>query len=306
MPLLLTDLTDCRGVPRDGWQRPLVVPKGGGKPRALTRTTTFIDCIEDKSALSAWGKRMTLAGAARRPALLAGLQDLDPASREGKTALDRAAEYAVDIAGANDRREKGTHLHALSELVDRGEPLPPGTSASDLADMAAYKVATADFDVAAVEQFVVVDELGAGGTFDRMLSYSGPGPDGQHVEGLFIGDLKTGSVEYGGLKMAAQLAVYAHGELYDHSLFPVDDRDRQALAEWKKADVPASLAAAAYSPMPAVSQDWGVIIHLPAGQARCTLYWADLRLGWEAASLALDIRRMRARKGALTQFPSAA
>ncbi len=306
MALQIAELPTAREVPRDGWSRPLVVPKGGGKPRALTRTTTFIDCIEDKSALSAWGKRMTLVGAARRPALLAGVLSVDPASREGKAALDRTAEQAVDIAGANDRREKGTHLHALSELVDQGQALPAGTSASDLADMAAYKVATADFDVTAVEQFVVVDELGAGGTFDRMLSYSGPGPDGRHVEGLFIGDLKTGSVEYGGLKMAAQLAVYSRGELYDHALFPVDQRDKRALAQWKKTDVPADRAAAAYSPIPAVNQDWGVIIHLPAGQGECTLYWADLRLGWEAARLALDIRRMRGEKGALTRFPSAA
>ncbi|WSJ69033.1 hypothetical protein OG294_24575 [Kitasatospora sp. NBC_01302] len=302
--MTLTDLPDRREVPRDGWKRPLVVPKGGGKPRALTRTTTFIDCIEDKSALTSWGKRMTLVGAARKPSLLAGLQDLNPASREGKAALDRAAEHAAEIAGANDRREKGTHLHALSELVDQGKPLPPGTSASDLADMAAYKAATADFDVAAVEQFVVVDELGAGGTFDRMLHYSGPGPDGRYIEGLFIGDLKTGSVEYGGLKMAAQLAVYAHGEMYDHTLFPVDQRDQRELAQWKRSDVPAELAAVAYAPLPAVNQDWGVIIHLPAGQGECSLYWADLRLGWRAARLALDIRRMRGEKGALARFPS--
>ncbi|MFG3223244.1 hypothetical protein ACGF07_00465 [Kitasatospora sp. NPDC048194] len=302
----LIKLPASQEVPRDGHGRPLVVPKAGGKPRALTRTTTFIDCIEDKSALTAWGKRMTLVGAARRPSLLTGLQDLDPGSREGKAALDRAAEHAVQAAGANDRREKGTHLHALSERVDRGEELPPGTPACDLADMAAYKMATADFGVVAVEQFVVVDELGAGGTFDRMLSYSGPGPDGGHVEGLFIGDLKTGSVEYGGVKMAAQLAVYSRGELYDHTLFAVDSRDRQALAAWKKSAVPAALAAAAYAPIPAVSQDWGVIIHLPAGRAECRLYWADLRLGWEAARLALDVRRMRGQKGALTAFPSAA
>jgi len=306
VPLNLAALPARLEVPRDGRGRPLTLPKAGGKPQSLTRVTTYIDCIEDKAALAAWGKRMTLFGASRQPTLLSGLRELNPGTREGKAALDQAAERAVDIAGANDRRERGTHLHALSELVDRGEELPASISAADMADMAAYKVATMDFDVTAVEQFVVVDELGIGGTFDRMLRYSGPGPDGRPVEGLFIGDLKTGSVEYGGLKMASQLAVYAHGELYDHTMFPVDQRDRKAFDAWKRTVVPPALAAAAYTPLSTVNQDWGIIIHLPAGEARCMLYWADLRLGWEAARLALDIRRMRARKGALFAFPSAA
>ncbi|MFJ1932607.1 hypothetical protein ACIOGZ_08005 [Kitasatospora sp. NPDC088160] len=307
MTLHLTGLPANREVPRDGRGRPLVVPKTGGRPRGLTRTTTHIDCIEDKSALTAWGKRMTLLGASRQPSLLTGLQELDPAGREGRAALDAAAEAAVNIAGANDRRERGTHLHTLSEYVDRGEELPSRASAADLADMAAYKVATMAFDVVAVEQFVVIDELGTAGTADRILRYDGPGPDGRPIDGLVIGDLKTGSsMAYGALKAASQLAIYSRGELYDHAAFPVDQRDRKSFEAWKRTTFSPSAASAAYSPLPGVNQDWGVIIHLPAGQAHCTLYWADLRLGWEAARLALDIRGMRARRGALTEFPSAA
>ncbi|MYT31764.1 hypothetical protein GTY73_23775 [Streptomyces sp. SID8354] len=299
----LIDLpTHAPDVPRDGRGRPLVVPKHGGKPRTLTRTTTFIDAIEDKSALAAWGKRMVLVGAASWPSLVDQSRDLDPTSRRGKATLNALAERAVELAGAHAKREKGTHLHALSERVDQGEELPPGTSPADLADMAAYKVATITFDVVAVEQFVVVDELGVGGTFDRLLRYAGPGPDGDHIEGFFIGDLKTGSVEYGGLKMASQLAVYAHGELYDHTKFPVDQGDTKAFARWKKSSVPAEQAATAYTSLPPVNQDWGVVIHLPAGEATCTLYWADLRLGWAAARLAGEVRAMRGAKGALRKF----
>ncbi|WP_257002100.1 hypothetical protein [Streptomyces sp. WZ.A104] len=245
---------------------------------------------------------MTLLGAARERSLLDEAQHLNPETREGKSALDALAERAVTRAGANVKRERGTHLHSLSEYVDRGEELPHGTASADLADMAAYKMATVGFDVMAMEQFVVVDELKVGGTFDRVLRYEGPGPDGRPVSGLYVGDLKTGSVQYGGLKMATQLAVYSRGELYDHSVFPVDGRSPRALAAWKKREVPADLAATAYSPMPAVSQEWGIIIHLPAGEARCTLYWADLRVGWETARLALDIRRARGTKGSLVPF----
>ncbi|MEU1309144.1 hypothetical protein ABZ419_09640 [Streptomyces cinnamoneus] len=245
---------------------------------------------------------MTLLGAARRPSLLTPVLGLDYESREGKATLDALAERALDAAGANRRREHGTHLHALSEYVDRGEALPPGTPPGDVADMAAYKAATVGFDVVAMEQFVVVDELAVGGTFDRLLSYSGPGPGGEHIEGLFIGDLKTGSVQYGGLKMASQLAVYSRGELYDHTAFPVDQRNGATFAAWKRTAITPELAAEAYTPLPPVHQDWGIIIHLPAGEATCTLYWADLRAGWAAAQLAGDVRRMRGVKGALQPF----
>ncbi|MGI5530136.1 hypothetical protein ACQEVX_22935 [Streptomyces syringium] len=227
---------------------------------------------------------------------------MDYESREGKATLDVLAERALDAAGANRRREHGTHLHALSEYVDRGEALPSGTPPSDVADMAAYKAATARFDVLGMEQFVVVDELAVGGTFDRLLSYSGPGPEGEHIEGLFIGDLKTGSIQYGALKMASQLAVYAHGELYDHTAFPVDRCNGAAFAAWKKTTVAPERAAEAYTPLPPVNRDWGIIIHLPAGEAACTLHWANLRAGWAAAQLAGDVRRMRAAKGTLRTF----
>ncbi|MGW1836982.1 hypothetical protein [Streptomyces sp. NPDC002067] len=303
MPLRLTDLPDrAPGVPRDGWGRPLVVPKGGGKPRALTRTTSFIDAIEDKSALTAWGKRMVLVGAAAQPSLLDRTRDLDPSTREGRGALNSLAERAVGLAGAHAKREKGTHLHALSERVDQGEELPATASPADVADMAAYKVSTVSLDVVAMERFVVVPELGAGGTFDRLVRYSGPGPDGERVEDLFIADLKTGSVQHGALKIASQLAVYSRGELYDHSRFPADLSDATAFARWKKREVPADEAASAYTPLPPVNQEWGIVVHLPAGTGECTLYWADLRLGWAAAKLAGEVRAMRGVKGALRKF----
>lgn len=302
----IVDLMPTPTVPRDGWDRPLVIPKQGGKPVPLARTTTYIDCIEDKTALSGWKSRMALVGAAKRPSLLDVVRQLDPEDADDKRRLNTLAEQAMDISGANAKREKGTHLHTLSEYVDRGEPLPAGTAARDQLDMAAYMGATVAFDVKAVEKFVVVPELGTGGTFDRLLEYEGPGPDGDPIEGRFIGDLKTGSVQYGGLKMATQLAVYSRGELYDYSRFPVDPTDKKAFAAWKKREVPADEAAQAYNALPGVSQKWGIIIHLPAGSAECTLYWVDLEIGWAAAKLARKIRAMRGVKGAMRPWVTGA
>ncbi|MFI1655604.1 hypothetical protein ACH4ZU_11955 [Streptomyces sp. NPDC020472] len=300
----IIDLTPPPTIPRDGWDRPLVVPKQGGRPGALTRATTFIDCIEDKSALSDWKSRNTLIGAAKRPDLLDVVRQLDPQDPGGKRRLNQLAEQAQEIAGANVKREKGTHLHTLSEYVDRGEPLPAGTSVQDQLDMAAYLTETSAFTVRAVERFVAVSELRTGGTFDRLLEYSGPGPDGEHIEGLFIGDLKTGTVEYSRLKMAMQLAVYSRGEFYDYTRFPVDPADRKAFAAWKKREVPAAEAAEAYAPLHGVSQKWGVIINLPAGSGECTLHWVDLEIGWAAARLALEVRATRSVKGAMLPWVS--
>ncbi|MFD7976704.1 hypothetical protein [Streptomyces sp. NPDC059071] len=282
-------------VPRDGWGRPLVVSMAGGKPKGYTRTTTFIDCIEDKSSLIDWGKRMVLVGATKRGDLVNKARSLDPEDPADKKTLNFLAEQATDASGANDKRERGTHLHNLSELVDAGQPLPPTTSPQDVEDMGAYLMETSVLTVKAVEQFVVIDKLGVAGTFDRMAEYDGPGPNGEPLSGDFICDLKTGSVEYGGLKMAAQLACYSRGVLYDHTRFPVDVNDKAAVAAFKRSVIDIQDAVGAYRPLSPVNQDWGIIIHLPAGKSECTLYWVDLNLGWEAAQLALTIRGMRSK-----------
>jgi hypothetical protein len=289
-------------VPRDGWSRPLIVPEGGGKPKGHTRTTTFIDCIEDKSNLIDWQGRMVLLGSSRRPDLLEQARDLDPDDSSDKRKLNSLTEQAKDAAGANDKSRKGTYLHDLSEYVDRGEPLPKTISGADLDDMAAYMMATSVLKVIAIEQFVAVPELSVGGTFDRLSYYDGPGPDGKPISGNFITDTKTGTIEYGKLKMASQLAVYSRGKLYDHTKFPVDVDDEKAFKAWKKQEFTAEQAAQAYSPLPPVNQDWGIIVHLPAGTGVCNLYWVDLNIGWALANLALTIRKARSTKGAMKPF----
>lgn len=290
-------------VPRDGWGRPLIVPEAGGRPTGHTRTTTFIDCIEDKSSLIDWKARNVLIGTVRRPDLADKARLLDP--QEDRRELDKLVTQAEDAAGAKEKSRRGTHLHDLSEYVDRGDPLPSTISGADLDDMAAYMLATSALKVIAIEQFVVVPELGVGGTFDRLSYYEGPGPDGKPISGNFITDTKTGSLKYGRLKFAMQLAVYSRGKLYDHTKFPAPDKgDKKAFAAWKKQEFTAEQAAQAYSPLPSVNQDWGIIVHLPAGEGVCKLYWVDLNIGWALAQLAFQVRKARSTKGAMLPFVS--
>ena len=85
---------------------------------------------------------------------------------------------------------------------------------------------------------------------------------------LIITDLKTGRVDYGALKMAMQLAMYSRSKLYDR-----ETGDRIHVKN--------------------VNQDWGIIMHTPAGQGVTTLYWADLRMGWSAIAVAKQVREAR-------------
>jgi hypothetical protein len=219
---------------------------------------------------------MVLIGAARAPHIPVQARSLDSTDRAEKKQLDRLVAQATDAAGSNDKRDAGTWLHKLSEHVDRGEALPE-CSSQDLADMAAYKAATVHLDVVHVERLVVVDALKVAGTPDRVSRYDGPGPDGEWISGNLITDLKTGSVDYGALKMAMQLAVYSRGQFYD----PVQGTRTE---------------------LPSVHQQWGLIVHLPVGSANCTVHWVDLSVGWAAAQLAQQVRRVRATRHLLRPF----
>lgn len=257
-------------IERDGYDRPKVVPPGGTKAVAYTRVTTFADCLDDKSALATWGKRMVLVGLGFNPQMLEQARGLDPDDATDKRKLNAIAEQAFEASGANDKRERGTYLHKLSELVDARIPIgQAAVSKSDIMDMAAYHYATQDLRVVHAERLVVLDSLKVAGTPDRISHYSGPGPDGKPIDGNLITDLKTGTVEYGVLKMAMQLALYSRGEHYDHVT-----QTRTAL--------------------PDVNQEWGLIFNLRPGSGECEVYWINLDIGWTAVQVAVEVRKMRA------------
>jgi hypothetical protein len=285
--------------------------KGQGRvQRSYTRTTTYIDVLDDKSNLEAWQMRMVLVGVAKEMDLLndvtslyadqqaaeatlrnlapfggnafpgastADPEDIAAAKADGKTAkdaLNRKAQVAKELAGAEDKADKGTELHALSELVDTGQELPHKISFEDVIDLDAYRRASEGFKIVHMEKLVVCDELKVGGTPDRVSEWHGDeplvAPDGHEFRPgeLIITDLKTGTTEYGGLKMAMQLSIYANSVLYNH-----EDGSR--------------------APLDNINRKWGIIMNVPAGTGRGMLLWADLELGWEAVKVAGMVRKMR-------------
>lgn len=262
--------------------------------KAYTRTTTFIDVIEDKSNLMAWSERMALIGATLEPSLTEGVLehwDVLQLSRDteeikkAKDWLNRRAKAAKDKAGASEKADRGTHLHGLSELVDQGIALPDDTDFDAVIDMDAYQQATFPLlDIVHMERLMVLDEFNVGGTPDRVSSVREGvtlvAPDG-HVftpMELIITDLKTGTVDYGALKMAMQLAIYSRSKLYD----------------WKTG---------AREEIKNLNQKWGIIMNVPAGTGECHLLWVDLEMGWRAVRIAREIRQLRNEgKKALTSF----
>ncbi|WP_207943344.1 hypothetical protein [Actinomadura sp. KC345] len=254
-------------VQRDRFGRPLVVPPEGGKPEAYRRCTTHVSVLEDMYLLQRRQMRMVALGMANRPDLVLATG----AHRDDRNEMNRIVDQSMEAAQAHAQAKIGTGLHKFTDTCDRGEPLGPVPEAYR-ADLDAYTRATSVLEVIEIERFVVLDELKIGGTPDRIVRYQGRS---------YIADLKTGSIEYGALKIAMQLAVYSRSMFYDpvtHERTPLD-----------------------------VDQDRAIVIHLPAGQGRCELHWVDIATGWEAVQVANQVWQWRKRKGLfapLTDVPA--
>jgi hypothetical protein len=189
-------------VERDRWGRPYVVPPGATKPTSYQRCTTFIDVIESTFNLSQWQQRKVAEGLAQRPDLVLAAA----VAGEDKAKLNKIVADAKEAAKAHTAATTGTALHELTEMYDRGQGLPAGLSAATQADVDAYIAATAGLKMIAVEQFLVWDAAKVAGTCDRIVTIDGK---------RYIADLKTGSIEYGALKISMQLSVYARSTTYD-------------------------------------------------------------------------------------------
>jgi hypothetical protein len=252
----MTITTPDQQINRDRWGRPLVIPPGGGKPIAYRRCTSYVDVIDDKFQLQQWMQRMVAIGLSERADLALAVA----AHKDDKGAMNKICKDAMEAAKAHAAATTGTALHSLTEQIDRGQEVK-NVPAEYVADLAAYTEATKELRPVLIEQFCVLDTHQVGGTPDRVVEYGGK---------RYIADLKTGSIEWGALKIAAQLAVYARSHTYD---IPTGQRDTHG-ADLKR----------------------GIIIHAPAGTGVCTLHWVDLMAGWDAVRTAKSIWEKRALK----------
>lgn len=242
-------------VPRDRWGRPLIVPPEGGKPVGYTRVSTLAKALDDKTALTKWKQRQVVIGMGARPDLCS----VAGAVRGDDRKLDEIVETAMTVAESERAANIGTALHSLSEQVDEGADIDTMPE-QFRPDLAAYRDAMRGVEILASEMFVVVDEVQAAGTFDRLVRL----PDGRVV----VADVKTGKHEpkypHGATQ---QIAVYSRGHLYD----PEKGR-------------------VGHLPTLGIDQSAGLLIHMPAGTGTCSLYLLDLTVGWGLAQVSVAVR----------------
>jgi len=256
---------------RDRWGRYVIPDPVTGEERSWIRDTTWASTVADNFALTRWQLRMVALGLARRSDLMAGVAAvLDPETKDGKRRLDQFVEDAKEHAGGTARSTIGTALHSFAEAVDtdRQVEIPAPWDR----DIEAYRrtLRAAGIKVSAnyVEKVCLVQRYGVAGTMDRLIAFE---------DRILIGDLKTGrDLVYSWTEIAIQLALYAHADtVFD----PIEKRHR---------------------PMLAVDQEKALVIHLPAGEGRCTLYLVDIAAGWQMAEVCGAVRDWRARRDLAT------
>lgn len=297
----------------------------GGKLVGYTRTTTYIDNLEDKSALTKWKMRMLLEGAAadlleanqggERTPLLMQVNDLahrrdvtimkarkqdrkgrlqpgqlgaivDGAWGDFKRAMDKLADQLFELGGGREKATKGTDIHALCDLYDtKGidavqEKLENGEiTPADFADVEAYAHAckSLGLKVVATEQVIVNDALGVAGRLDRVYLAKLPAiidPKSGEVLRVadtrakrYVGDVKTGRIDYGQAKIAQQIRMYAESDAYD-----LNTHERTSHGG---------------------NRTLGLVIHLPAGSAKAEIFPVLLDIGDRGNKLSGQVRAFR-------------
>lgn len=259
----------------DRWHRYLLPNPQTMQRQAWTRATTFARSIVDSYALNAWQQRMAAKGMSLRPDLVALVSTLDVS--KDRAALDKLVEQAKDTAGDKVAANKGTALHAFTEQLDSGALSVIDVPQMARPDVAAYQAEMNRHRMRVLpdltERVTCVPVFSVAGRLDKVVQC----PDGKYR----IGDVKSGQkLDLSALEISIQLALYAHGV--------------NASGVWDQ-------STEAWSPLDfKVETDYAVIMHMPAGSGTCGLKRADIREGWEAAKLCMQVREQRNIKGLIT------
>lgn len=246
---------------RDRWDRPLILQPDGTYV-AYRRASSIADVIESYFGLHKWELRLTAQGFAQRPDLLNAVLTAKTPKQIGDL-----VDEAMDAAGRNTASRNGSTVHSLTDLIDQGGDLPPGTPPNIVAMVEKYVEAMKDFEYLDGERFVVQDKIKVAGTYDRRLLHRRTGK-------ILIGDIKTGQkIDYHTNHTPAQVAVYASAEWYDL------DGERESHG---------------------ADHDLGLLIHLPWVDepqfAECNLHWMDLRHGRAVIKEALRVEKFQKMK----------
>jgi hypothetical protein len=223
--------------------------------------------IENQSALINWGKRQAARGVALddklRQQVLLHLDD--------DAKLDRLAEQALTVAGANASRDRGSEIHRITEQHDKGALLLLTDDMADIVkrwqDVLAAHDITLDPDY--IERIVVAPEFRVCGTFDRLAWHRGR---------RVVLDLKTGKNTRYRHTMCVQLALLANAEWITHSGFVHGEKTTFTQ----------------FDPMPEVDTEVGLIVSMPSDGSEPAVYELPIVDGLRAARLAKEAKQWTA------------
>lgn len=293
-----------------------------GRETAWTRATTFAEAIADKFALTQWQLRMLAMGLVKRPDLLRQVESILIASggvpyvvaKLMREPLNRACEDASLAAGTKDRARKGTILHKHTQELDMGRRVLADVPEEFRRDAGAYLEAMAKSGFACVpgliERSTCLPEYEVAGTFDRILRVTRDQEAVTLDEGrtvalkageFVVGDVKTGTdLSYAWLEILIQIAGYAHG--VTESGVAVPDRGPSGAIVWRWADL-------AEFGVDKLRTDVGIVMHVPYGEGRAVLRYADLITGWRGAKIcrnAIGYRKIKSTEAVVAEYTSPA
>jgi hypothetical protein len=244
-----------------------------------SRPSGWGDDLDEQSALVNWRIDRAIDGVASSQALAAKAAAL----RGLKTGRKELREEAIKSGRGEEAADLGTALHAMSHRVESGDDfLAPEPYATDLATYLTELERAGLFTVHC-EIPLCADGWRAAGTADRIyearirIALPGGGflEPGQRV----IGDLKTGAkFDYSVPGYCIQLAIYSDGVPYDV--------ERNVRLE----------------PIDNLRNDWGVLVHMPAGSGECSLWWTDLTVGRLGARIVREVREWRKRNDFVAEY----
>lgn len=256
----------------------LTNPITGVERDKFTRVTTAAHSLDNGSGLDAWKMSNVVLGLKQKPELLDDIDLFDEPYLVRRT-VKNVVETACEIAGAKEAAERGTAIHAWTEVVDSGEATLSDVPGEFAPYVRAYQTCLHEKGIRVVpgmiERTVFNATTGWVGTCDRIYELA----DGTHV----IGDVKTSkttSIKYSYLGFSIQMATYATAT---HML--TEDGK-----EWV--------------PMPPVGTDYAVIMHLPSNDpGKCTPITIDLAAGIEAMQEAMRVMAMQKTAGKIVPDP---
>lgn len=249
-----------------------LVKDADGKTQRYSRPSGYAKPLDDENALVNWRIFKAMDGVARSNALQ---MQVIACKDDDKVEKGRLRELALDRGQANERADMGTGLHAMTvRAEDDGDvDFDPGPHQEDLDEyidlLKRYGLVSEMVEVPFVN-----DEFRAAGTADRVyrLCKDLQAPDKSMLLAgtLVLADLKTGAkLDFSIPAYSVQLALYATGQLYD----VIEERRL---------------------PTPPIDRNWALLIHLPVGKHRATLYWCSIEVGLYGAWLAHEVKKWQA------------